>query len=332
MKKVKLVSLILIACFIVISAGTAMAEKKIVYEKKLLFEGKYGTNPGEYDACPDCDQTIYWIVLDMQGNIYLLDYLNDRIQKYGKDGNFLKIIPIKCTEERKEQNYIIEDGKKLKHGYKSIPIFKIRRFWVDKDGFLYAYEDINKEHIKYDQKGKELGRTKQAIGVHYINGKPFTFTGAGKNEITYIRLEGNSVIKMEARALPKGDRTIKGNFYLEDLEKLNSYWIEDGENEKEKKIIKKDKEGNILKEIKINWGEKIKYLDLIHIDKLGNIYFTISGSHRIYDKEGNVLSNGSDIPLLYYMEYIMDKDGNIYKLENGDSSLTLTKWERKYIE
>jgi hypothetical protein len=66
------------------------------YVPRVIIEGKWGTGPGEFGRQGDFDYDLKpeSLAVDSKGNIYILDFVNNRIQKYSSNGKHLKDIPI----------------------------------------------------------------------------------------------------------------------------------------------------------------------------------------------------------------------------------------------
>jgi hypothetical protein len=74
------------------------------YEEKLILEGKWGTGPGEFGGVydmPDCGMDFMPtdININSKGEMYILDPVNTRIQKFDKDGKYILSIPIECLTD-----------------------------------------------------------------------------------------------------------------------------------------------------------------------------------------------------------------------------------------
>jgi hypothetical protein len=81
-----------------------------VYEETVVIRGKWGTGPGEFgiayayvskvsnliEPIGHLQDPIYpkSLAVDSKGNIYILDVVNNRIQKFSKDGKYLLSIPV----------------------------------------------------------------------------------------------------------------------------------------------------------------------------------------------------------------------------------------------
>lgn len=66
------------------------------YVPKVIIEGKWGTGPGEFGRQSDVDYDFKpeSLAVDSKGNIYILDFVNNRIQKFSSEGKYLRSIKI----------------------------------------------------------------------------------------------------------------------------------------------------------------------------------------------------------------------------------------------
>ena len=117
------------------STGTAASETEIstgvpVYEyvPKVIIEGKWGKGEGEFGRQSEVDYDLKpeSMAVDSKGNIYILDFVNNRIQKFDNTGEYLKSIeieglkgPIYCwaqlkynPETKQEERYIGDTPEK----------------------------------------------------------------------------------------------------------------------------------------------------------------------------------------------------------------------------
>ncbi len=82
------------------------------YVEKVIIDGKWGTGPSEFgtdfDYLGEGPIRPSSIAVDSKGNIYVLDLINNRIQKFDTDGKYLKSIPV--------ESYADENGESaVKH-------------------------------------------------------------------------------------------------------------------------------------------------------------------------------------------------------------------------
>lgn len=101
MKKLMLfaVSLLCVAAARAQQPSTGSADGGVPIEEylpKVIIEGKWGTGPGEFgkQAGYEDDDVPSSLAVDSGGNIYVLDYVNNRIQKFSKEGKYLRSLPV----------------------------------------------------------------------------------------------------------------------------------------------------------------------------------------------------------------------------------------------
>jgi hypothetical protein len=100
MKKIILfaVSLLCVASARAQQPSTGAADAGVPVEEyvpKVIIEGKWGTGPGEFGKQDgyERDDVPSSLAVDSKGNIYVLDYVNNRIQKFSEGGKHLLDIP-----------------------------------------------------------------------------------------------------------------------------------------------------------------------------------------------------------------------------------------------
>jgi hypothetical protein len=66
------------------------------YVPKVIIEGKWGRGPGEFGRQSDVNYDFKpeSLAVDSKGNIYILDFVNNRIQKFDSSGKYLKSIEV----------------------------------------------------------------------------------------------------------------------------------------------------------------------------------------------------------------------------------------------
>lgn len=91
------------------SAGTVVEVSTDVpvyeYVPKVIIEGKWGTGPGEFGNQIDFsvehgELKPESLAVDSKGNIYILDFVNNRIQKFDSDGKYIKSISVEGLKGR----------------------------------------------------------------------------------------------------------------------------------------------------------------------------------------------------------------------------------------
>jgi len=116
------------------------------YVKKVIIEAKWGNGPGEFGLEP-IDETYTWqthLAIDNEGNFYIVDANNCRINVYNQNGKFIK--EIKVPPEF--LTYIGEDT-----------IAVIEGIGVDSKGYIFISRTCKgTKIIKMDKNGKVVDR------------------------------------------------------------------------------------------------------------------------------------------------------------------------------
>ena len=136
------------------SSGTAVSSTTAVesslkeqYISKVLIEAKWGDKPGEFaytmrEGSGDWPKSF---VVDKDDNIFILDHINNQIQKFDKYGRYVSSIPIESyrlsTKEEKEESK--KTWNKLGVSFPVIHVDEIKYI----DGIIYAYQSIRKSQI-----------------------------------------------------------------------------------------------------------------------------------------------------------------------------------------
>jgi len=166
----KTMALVLLS-ILIFSFGMAMAQSSTdtvvteEYVPKVIIEGKWGPGPGEFgstnpgfvsEKAPDIHFKPSSLAVDSKGNIYILDPVNNRIQKFDENGKYIKSISveshigetvgylIKEPQGTSEPVSIDEKEKKYKSAEIICPIInpnKIRgiNIVIDSQDNLYYY-------------------------------------------------------------------------------------------------------------------------------------------------------------------------------------------------
>ncbi len=131
------------------------------YVPKVIIEGKWGTGPGEFGALDDPMQAEYYgvpqfpgsLAVNSKGEIYILDHVNGRIQKFSQAGQHLADIPVlSCADENKNNIVKVEEMKDgtISFDLRSSPSFLGINIVIDSKDNLYYY-------LKRSKDGKETG-------------------------------------------------------------------------------------------------------------------------------------------------------------------------------
>lgn len=123
--------------------------------KKVKELGEPGTNKGQFRA-PNA------VTVDKDGNIYVVDTGNQRVQKFDKDGKFIKII--NGSPDANEKNSVFVNP---------------RGIGIDSRGIIYVVSNLTHFVYGFDQEGKKL----------------FTFGGNGESNTQFSLPNGLFVDK-----------------------------------------------------------------------------------------------------------------------------------------
>ena len=246
------------------------------------------------------------VTLDPQGNVYIIDGGNQRVQKFDKDGNFLLMWGSQGPE----------DGQFLFQ----VPPAHYGSLTVDKDGYVYVTDHFNRVQkfdsngeflMKFGETGHPDGEFYSLYGVAVDNQGNIYTTDWIKYEIQEFNREGKFLQKWEVPSCQLGATPFPQNLTIDGQGQL--YVTNDGGD----CIQKFDAKGNLLKQ----WGgtgrdngQFDKPLS-IALDTQGNIYVTDNGNNRIqkFDSNGNFLAAYG--PFDYPVGIAIDQEGYIYVVE-----------------
>lgn len=103
MKKMILSVIVLFAAGSLAAQEASTAADQVPIEEyvpKVIIEGKWGTGPGEFGMASQFPLGHFEkyqpssLAVDSKGNIYILDFVNDRIQKFNKSGKYMTELPV----------------------------------------------------------------------------------------------------------------------------------------------------------------------------------------------------------------------------------------------
>ena len=246
------------------------------------------------------------LAVDTQGNVYMIDGGNHRVQKFDKDGNFVLMWGSPGAG----------DGQ----FFFQAPPAHYGSIAVDKDGYIYVTDHHNRVQ-KFDSNGNFLmkfGRTGYPDGEFYSlygvavddQGNIYT-TDWTKYEIQKFDSEGQFLQKWEVPSCKQGGISSPYNLVIDEQGQL--YVTQQMGN----CIQKFDLQGNLLHQ----WGELgnaegqfNKPLSLA-LDAQGNLYVSDNENSRIqkFDSNGNFLAAYG--PFEYPVGIAMDSEGYVYVVE-----------------
>lgn len=325
MKKIT-VSIILVLTsifnFYILIAENALLETyspKIVIDALVTGDAQLGSQPGNFIIHSETDYGVSIQPSDMdfdgEGNIYIFDPGNNRIQEFGKNGVYVKSIPVNdCYKSEGE-------GKPLLN-YK-------REFKIGKDGSYLVLDSGAKEIIKIDEYGNELEKYDLsslkktnpdlfADGIHGMrvgeDGMPFF------EEIYFDELMKEIKVKNIIK-IGQGKQEISA---VNSLANLGIRTDKKGKKYEINRIaINKIEISKIGSNIKVNVQDsKPTDVKLLGEDMYENIFIEISSSYLgvlKYDKKGVLIAKIIDIGDFWY------KGQNVVPIKES-------VWESLYVD
>lgn len=311
--------LILAGLLVLSSFEIVLAKSLEQYVSERLIEGKWGNKPGEFGMTMWEGEGDYpkSFVVDSNENIYILDHINNRIQKFDNSGKYETSISIESYRRATDEE--VEKSKKTwnKLGY-SFPIFEIDDLYIDNDNNLYIPQNRHKI--------KEAG---YKINILEFSNK--------KNKIK----SGNEEIfkKLKSNRYPKEIVLNKSKTKI----KIERGDIVDGNTQH---IVITDVKKNSVRKISIKqkFGTSQEGLvSMINFIKVveSNLYIFISNPRQIqkFDLLSGELLGVINLPDYRFMKgrpFISDK-GDIYHMEFITDEkiwweykgIRLIKWKRK---
>ena len=273
------------------------------YVPKVIVKGEWGTGPGEFGELSGAES---WepegLVVDSDRNIYILDTYNNRIQKFDKTGQLLKVIPVltyrKLTEqeeEEKRKKYREETEKQGKKFFMNPydvefgPAVLIKELWIDSENNLYVPQ--GKIANKYNKEGKIIE-------------------------------------KVEETRWKELKKKIKENIKIDENNKIQKQIpVELGKKSKYGGGVKKDKKNNIYVFIPMG-GYICKYN--INGKFLSKVTLQQSYRYGYYSKEEPFIDDDGNIYQLVSEDYRKVKvKGRTYDEAAKMSGLKVIKWELK---
>ncbi len=312
------------------------------YVPKIIIKAKWGTKPGEFGIPPKGTREAFWgpsaITIDDDGNIYMMDRWNKRVQIFDKNGNF-----------KREIKLIINLPENIKASFflgKNLAVDKKRNIF-----FIFMFENksgttLDERIQKYSYLGKLLKEWNLKTDLGCINSsleitpwsEVYLKCGIGESKAyKFISFEDGKI-----EYVGKGDIGLKGNMYIPS--KLYGDW-----NETSLTIV--DKKGNTRKiEIPLI-GEnakkykdyKLVWVDCLNIDKFGHVYTESWLRLRKKDVEfcSLIISKLSqESKIISQIDFLVDnigtnnllididRQGNIYEVSwPKETGVKITRWE-----
>jgi hypothetical protein len=282
------------------------------YVAKVIIEAKWGTNEGEFGrnflGMGTKDYKPSSLAVNSKGEIYILDLVNNRIQKFDKDGKYLKNIWVesfKGWEEYEEvgipvdpknpEGEIIDKVVKYIHPTETLGINLV----IDSEDNLYYY--CQKDLMKKNESGEWI-KNPEAKGEVWLF----------KNDKLVRKWETNVMERFE----PEPD-------YKVEKQKIDK--------DKEKVIIKFKDGRRMEKEVKGKYGKD--YGNPIFLKNSGELLIPIHDNDltgHIFDSKGKlkkIITN-----LFLRSGRFFGNDINIYEIQNNSNGIKIIKYERQPIK
>lgn len=306
------------------------------YVPKIIIKAKWGTKPGEFGIPPKDTPKRYYgpsaITVDSNGNIYVLDRWNQRIQEFTQNGKFKREIKIKTNLSKGEYFWFHERGVA-----------------IDKDGYIFCMFSIgkgigtivDKRLQKFSPSGK-LIKEISCPGEWHLEttpwGEVYLFVFTSDRCFRFISFEEDKIkFWGEGKIGNNGYRFLSWDFYCGPKEALTI--IDPKGNKKEMEIP--------LAEVKLK--EKFKdykliKLECLNVDKLNNFYVGAYYRKDYYIKieeryniviskcnlKGKIIAQ-VHLPLrAEWSDPIINIDGqgNIYEMRwKKESGVKIIRWE-----
>ena len=146
------------------------------YMPKVIVEGKWGTGPGEFGSVLiDMEKGIMprSISVDSKGNIYVLDTVNNRIQKFDNKGKYLLSIPVDSYKGKilyYEGKPIMNESKGMEKTYENDTTEALGiNIAIDSEDNLYYYlERNNKGEVWQFKEDKLVKKHETKLGNSLI--------------------------------------------------------------------------------------------------------------------------------------------------------------------
>ncbi|MBU2528346.1 hypothetical protein KKF70_03040 [bacterium] len=304
------------------STGVVIEE----YVPEVIIEGKWGTGPGEFGNQVDENfpgtGRVYKpksLAADSKGNIYILDVTNNQIQKFDKNGKYLKSIPVESfigehwgweVIYNSDGSHAIIEGKEKPEGDFKIFQKLITPKKIQGVNIVIDSQDNMHYYCIRKNNGKETGEVWRFKDDKLAERRETEKKGRFEVEEDYIIQKhkvtnniGKIIIKF--RDGRKIEKKIESHRNLDENEKFavgNPFVIDNG-----KKILISRSIGKYEKNLP--YAKEIEtYMDIYN--SKGNLISTIKGN-----------SSGE-----------FDGYGNRYSMAVDSKGIIVTKFERKLIK
>ncbi len=266
-------------------------EAEVLIEGKFTDDGKPGTfHPGDVNQVVEFDVSV-----DREGNVYILDPLNDRIQVFNSKGEYSRSIPIKDGwvggEWRREEG-------KVKAVY--YPGKKKTQIAIDDEGYIYLLDSGAGELLKLDLQGREVNRSK--VDGKIINLKIHRKT---KKKVYIVEENASGNIRVKVG---------EGKFRIKGRRKTGF------------PVPSEDEYGNVYVRMSVEGDDGIVRSGMFKISKKHRI-LAIVDTHTYWSGEKN--KNCGPLMATAYESELVDSAGNIYFCQNCGQKLRVIRLQKK---
>lgn len=309
---------------------------EVVIDAILTTDDEMGANPGNFLMQGGPSEIARYpqdMEVDDEGNIYIFDMANNRIQKFNSAGQYIESIPVKdCYVPNPDW----EDYRRPVLNYK-------RKFTIDRNKEFYILDEKELVILELNKFGEELEKVKLPS---LVGGKEIDYSAVelklDKDNRAFFEAKDRdwrllSIIrvndsKVEVIKMDEKSRFLDGERYS----------VEEIDPKKWAKVTFWDAPKDHIKDLMVRLDEKRKWtlhLVVLGRDNRGNIYSILGLSNarvvvRKHDsKTGRLLAEFQIVPSVYSKSYIikelMDQSGNFYQLQTyaDDRKIRVVKWE-----
>jgi len=305
------------------------------YVPKIIIKAKWGTKPGEFGIPPKGTAKRYHcpsaLTVDSNGNIYVLDRWNQRIQEFTQNGKFKREIKIKTNLLKGEYFRFHEKGVA-----------------IDKDGYIYCEFSIGKDIgrivddrlQKFSPSGK-LVKEFSYPGEWYLETTPweevYLSFAIGNNCYRFVSFEEDKIKPWgEGRIGIDGYRFLPMHLYGDSA--IEALTIIDP------KGIKREMEIPLVGRLKEKFKDhKLMDVECLNVDKLNNFYVRSYYRKELGYRDNMVISNCNlEGKIIAQIDFLpgrigsipflvnIDKKGNIYVMKSTEESgVEIVRWEIK---
>ena len=330
MKKLKIFLTFVVNFLFIVNIFTSGIEEK--YTPQIIVEMKLGKGSGEFGFTMlegDIFPIQTNIAVDSKGNIYILDKVNNRIQKFNDKGEYVYEIPVESFQynwfydknglpivgsldyyttdiciDSNDNLYILSP---FRDGKRNIDIYSVRenlnfqrRLVINKEKINSIFVDeLNNLYIKAFEGNESIYKVYFSSYSEECKIEKFTDTEKSKNGLTFLKPENIE----------------------------NKKWIVP--------ILNKDKKRI---DLAVQSDKKLIAIRYLRSDDIGNIYFSVVQSDGryiyIYSPKFEFLTKVKEYEedkkeIIFRSPMVVDKKGNIYQLIVFQNIVKIVKWDKK---